>query len=71
MLGSFLTGVITGGVLVAMFGRRVFESIDAKTRATRFRVADTVGRAAEGLETAREVIEGGLTGDERGRERAP
>lgn len=68
MIRSFVAGMITGGLLVAIFGRRMRECIDARTRTARFRAADTVGKAAESLGTAKEVIERGLTGENRPRD---
>jgi hypothetical protein len=65
MIRSFVAGMFAGGLLVAIFRQRLLEFIDAKTRPARFKAADTVGKAAEGLETAKDLIERGLTGEDR------
>lgn len=65
MIRSFVAGMITGGLIVAIFGETILAFIDSKTRAARLRAADTAGRVAEGLETTKRVLEQGLTGDDR------
>lgn len=71
MIRAFVAGAVTGGLLVAIFNRRAREFVDARTRAVRLRAAETIGRAAERLETAKDVIEQGLAGTDpiHGRDR--
>lgn len=65
MIGSFLFGVILGGAAVWLYGRELRDFIDDRTRTARSRAADTLQAASEGLQPAKESIEGGLSGKER------
>ncbi len=68
MIGSFLFGAILGGAAVWFYGRELREFIDDRTRAARGRAADTLQAASQGLQAAKESLEGGLSGKE-GKER--
>ncbi len=65
MIGSFLFGVILGGAAVWLYGRELRDFIDDRTRTARSRAADTLQAASEGLQSAKDSIEGGLSGKER------
>lgn len=68
MIGSFLFGAILGGAAVWFYGRELREFIDDRTRGARGRAADTLQAASQGLQAAKESLEGGLSGQE-GQER--
>jgi hypothetical protein len=65
MIGSFLMGVITGAAAVYLYGPQIREYVDEKTKAARSRAADTLQAASEGLQAAKETVEGGLGGQKR------
>lgn len=64
MVRSFLVGAIVGGAVVWLYGREIRQFIDDRTLTARTRAAETLKSAAEGLQSAKEKIEGGLTGGE-------
>lgn len=65
MIGSFLMGVIMGGAAVYFYGPQIREYLDEKTKTARSRAADTLQAASEGLQAAKETVEGGLSGQKR------
>jgi hypothetical protein len=65
MFGSFMLGLIMGGAAVWFYGREIGGYVDDKTRAARGKAADTLQAAAEGLQSAKETIQGGIAGKER------
>ena len=65
MIGTFLMGIIMGGAAVYFYGPQIREYLDDKTRTARTRAADTLQSAAEGLQSAKESVEGGLGGQKR------
>lgn len=58
VIGSFLLGALLGGAAVWLYGREIRELLDDKTRVARSRLAESLHAAAEGLEAARDRIEG-------------
>jgi hypothetical protein len=64
MIRSFVAGAIVGGLVVWLYGREIRAFIDGRTLTARARAADTLKAAAEGLQAAKEKIEGGLSGRE-------
>lgn len=65
MIGSFIVGAIMGGAAVWLYGREIREYVEDRTRGARDKAADTLQAAAEGLQSAKEKVEGGLGGKER------
>ncbi|HEY7650420.1 MAG TPA: hypothetical protein VID04_15600 [Methylomirabilota bacterium] len=65
MIGSFLMGVIMGGAAVYFYGPQIREYLDEKTKTARTKAADTLQAASEGLQAAKETVEGGLGGQKR------
>jgi len=65
VIGSFIFGAIFGGAAVWVYRDQLREYFDDKTRVARSRAADTLQSAAEGLQSAKETLEGGLAGKER------
>ena len=65
MLGTFLMGIIMGGAAVYFYGPQIREYLDEKTKAARARAADTLQAASEGLQSAKDTVEGGLSGQKR------
>ena len=65
MIGSFLMGIIMGGAAVYFYGPQMRQYLDEKTRTARSRAADTLQSAAEGLQSAKDTIEGGVSGQKR------
>jgi hypothetical protein len=65
MIGSFLMGIIMGGAAVYFYGPQIREYLDEKTKTARSRAADTLQAASEGLQAAKETVEGGLGGQKR------
>jgi hypothetical protein len=65
VIGSFLMGVIMGGAAVWFYGPQIRQFVDDKTQTARNRAVDTLQAASEGLQTAKETLEGGLSGKER------
>jgi hypothetical protein len=65
VIGSFLFGALIGGATVWFYRDRLREFVDDKTQVARSRAADTLQSAAEGLQSAKETLEGGLAGRER------
>lgn len=64
MVRSFLVGAIVGGAVVWLYGREIRQFIDDRTLTARTRAAETLKSAAEGVQSAKEKIEGGLIGGE-------
>jgi hypothetical protein len=65
VIGTFIFGALIGGATVWLYGDRLREYFDDKTQVARSRAADTLQSAAEGLQNAKETLEGGLAGKER------
>lgn len=65
MIGSFIVGAIMGGAAVWLYGREIREYVEDRTRGARDKAADTLQAAAEGLQSAKDKVEGGLGGKER------
>lgn len=65
MIISFVMGVVVGGAAVWLYGPRIRQYVDDKTRMARARAAGTLQSAAETLQSAKETIEGGLSGKDR------
>ena len=64
MIGTFIFGALIGGAAVWFYRDQLREYLDDKTRSVRTRAADTLQSASEGLQGAKETLEGGL-GKER------
>jgi hypothetical protein len=65
MIGSFILGALTGGAIVWFYGRDIRQFVDEKTSTVRTRAADTLQSAAQGLQSAKDRIEGGFSGERR------
>ena len=65
MVGTFLMGIIMGGAAVYFYGPQIREFLDEKTKTARTRAADTLQAASEGLQSAKDTIEGGVSGQKR------
>ena len=65
MIGSFIFGALIGGATVWFYRDQLRDYVDDKTRVARSRAADTLQTASEGLQSAKETLEGGLGGKER------
>jgi len=65
VIGSFIFGAMIGGAAVWFYRDQLREFLDDKTRVARTRAADTLQSASEGLQNAKETLEGGLGGKER------
>jgi hypothetical protein len=62
VVGSFMLGMIVGGAAVWFWGEQMREYVDDKTWAMRARAAEGLGAAADTLQSARETVEGGVSG---------
>jgi hypothetical protein len=63
-----ILGAIIGGAAVWLYGdqmRTYLTYLDDKTREARSKAADTLQAAAEGLQSAKTTVEGGLSGGRR------
>lgn len=58
MIQSFLSGLLTGGVVVWLYRHRIEQAAQAWTEPVRRRAADGVGFAIDGLEVVRDSLEG-------------
>lgn len=67
MIGTFILGTMVGAAAVWFYGPQIREFLDDRTRTARSRAAHTLQAASEGLQTAKDRLEGGLTGGESGR----
>ena len=59
----FILGAIIGGAAVWLYGdqmRTYLNYLDDKTRQARSKAADTLQAAAEGLQSAKGTLEGGI-----------
>ncbi len=65
MIGTFIFGALMGGAAVWFYRDQLREYLDEQTRSARTRAADTLQSASEGLQSAKETLEGGLGSKER------
>jgi hypothetical protein len=59
---SFVLGTIVGGATVWFYGDRIREYIDARTEAWRQRVAGGIEAVTDSLQSVKERVEDGLSG---------
>lgn len=58
VIGSFVLGAIVGGAAVWLYGPQIRAFVEDRTRTARGRAAGTLQAASEGLQAAKEKLEG-------------
>jgi hypothetical protein len=57
MIKSFLTGFITGAVVMGVYGRQIAEYIEDNTFTLRMKAAEGLGAVAQGVDSVRDTVE--------------